>query len=203
MLDKATHYDEAFRHYLEANRLQRSITDYSTEAQRALQESMQAVFGPSFMARAANFSSASQKPIFIVGMPRSGTSLLEQILASHPDVHGGGEMTFLHAELRRRMGPRLMNDFASAVASFSDTEWSELGQSLLGHLHDVAPSAARVTDKMPSNFMMLGLVHALFPQARIIHCRRDALDTCVSCFTTSFKQGHKFSNDLRELGQYY
>lgn len=203
VLDKAKHYDEAFRHYLEANRLQRLLSDYSTDAQRTLQESMQRVFGPAFMERATRFASASEKPVFIVGMPRSGTSLLEQILTSHPEVYGGGEMMFLHAELRRRMGPRLMNDFASAVSGFSDAEWAALGESLLAHLDQLAPSARRVTDKMPSNFMMLGLLHALFPKARIIHCRRDALDTCVSCFTTSFKQGHKFSNDLRELGEYH
>lgn len=203
VFDKAKHYDEAFKHYLEANRLQRSLVDYSTDAQRKLQSSMQEVFGPAFIARSAAFGNPSEKPLFIVGMPRSGTSLLEQILTCHPDIRGGGEMTFLHAELRRRMGPRLMDDFASAVRTFSDPEWAELAASLLAHLDQLAPSARHVTDKMPSNFMMLGQLHALFPRARIIHCRRDVLDTCVSCFTTSFKQGHKFSNDLRELGEYY
>jgi len=203
VFDKAKRYDEAFQHYLEANRLQRSLIVYSTDAQRKLQDSMQQVYGPAFIARAARFGSPSEKPLFIVGMPRSGTSLLEQILTSHPEVYGGGEMTFLHAELRRRMGPRLMGDFAGAVMAFSDTEWAELGASLLAHLDRLAPSARRVTDKMPSNFMMLGLLRGLFPKARIIHCRRDPLDTCISCFTTSFKQGHKFTNDLRELGEYY
>ena len=203
VLDKAKQYDEAFSHYLEANRLQRNLTDYSTEAQRALQDSMRQVFGPSFLARATRFGNPSEKPLFIVGMPRSGTSLLEQILTSHPRVYGGGEMTFLHAELRRRLGPRFQSDFAGAAMGLSDADWAELGANLLAHLDRLAPSAQRVTDKMPSNFMMLGLLHALFPKARIIHCRRDPLDTCISCFTTSFRQGHKFSNDLRELGEYH
>ena len=203
VFDKAKRYDEAFQHYLEANRLQRSLVSYSTEAQRKLQGSMQQVYGPAFITRAARFGNPSEKPLFIIGMPRSGTSLLEQILTSHPEVYGGGEMTFLHAELRRCMGPRLMNDFASAVTSFSDAEWAELGTSLLIHLDRLAPSARRVTDKMPSNFMMLGMLHGLFPKARIIHCRRDPVDTCISCFTTSFRTGHKYTNDLRELGEYY
>jgi len=164
---------------------------------------MQQVYGPAFIARAGRFGNPSEKPLFIVGMPHSGTSLLEQILTCHPEVYGGGEMTFLHAELRRRMGPRLLGDFAGAVMAFSDAEWAELGTSLLSHLDRMAPLARRVTDKMPSNFMMLGLLHGLFPNARIIHCRRNPLDTCISCFTTSFKQGHKFTNDLRELGEYY
>lgn len=203
VLDKAKLYDEAFRHYLRANQLQRSLSDYSTPAQAALQSSMQEVFGPAFQRRAARFSNPSQKPLFIVGMPRSGTSLLEQILSSHPQVYGGGEMTILHAELRRRLGPLFQSDFAGAASKVSDEDWSGMASSLLAHFDRLAPAAVRVTDKMPSNFMMLGLLHALFPEARIIHCRRGPLDTCVSCFTTSFKQGHKFTNDLRELGEYH
>ncbi len=203
VMDKAKRYDEAFEHYLAANRLQRSLSDYSTEAQRTLQDSLQQVFGADFIARAPRFGNRSQKPLFIVGMPRSGTSLLEQILSGHPEVHGGGEMTFLHAELRRRLGPRFQNQLAEAAMTLSDTDWSEIAASLLAHLDQLAPSARYITDKMPSNFMMLGLLHALFPDARIIHCRRDPRDTCVSCFATSFKQGHKFTNDLRELGEYH
>ncbi|HEX2668268.1 MAG TPA: sulfotransferase, partial [Gammaproteobacteria bacterium] len=203
VLDKDKQYDAAFGHYLEANRLQRSLQPYSTTSQRGLQESMQRAFGPAFLERARRFGNPSAIPLFIVGMPRSGTSLLEQILASHPLVHGGGEMLFLHAELRRRLGLRFRSEFAEAVAGLPDAELADLAAALVAHLDTLAPGARHVTDKMPSNFMLLGLLHALFPNARFIHCRRDPLDTCISCFTTSFKQGHKFTNDLTELGEYY
>ncbi len=204
VLDKDKQYDLAFRHHLEANRLQRQSHHYSTASQKSLQDSMQAVFGdPGFLGRASKFGNPSSKPIFIVGMPRSGTSLLEQILSSHPAVHGGGEMTFLQAEFRRRIGPALQNDFAGTISGLPDAELAGIAASLVEHLDRIAPGAARVTDKLPANFMMLGLLHALFPNARIIHCRRDPLDTCVSCFTTSFRQGQKFTNDLTELGEYY
>lgn len=203
VFDKDQQYDAAFGHYLEANHLQRPLQTYSTESQRALQRSTQAAFGPAFLERARRFGNPSVKPLFIVGMPRSGTSLLEQILASHPNVYGGGEMLFLHAELRRRLGPRYRTEFAEAIAGLPDAELADIAAALVAHVDEVAPAARHVTDKMPSNFMLLGLLHALFPKARIIHCRRDPLDTCVSCFTTSFKQGHKFTNDLTELGEYY
>lgn len=203
VLDKDGQYDAAFGHYLEANRLQRRLSQYSTESQRELQESMQRAFGPEFLARARDFADPSAKPLFIIGMPRSGTSLLEQILSSHPQVHGGGEMLFLHAELRRRLGPAMQGDFAQTVLALPDPELAAIARGLVAHMDAVAPGASHVTDKMPSNFMLLGLLHGLFPNARIIHCRRDALDTCVSCFTTSFKAGHKFTSDLRELGEYH
>jgi tetratricopeptide (TPR) repeat protein len=203
VLDKDGQYDAAFRHYLEANRLQRQLSQYSTSSQRELQASMQRAFGPEFLARARAFADPSVKPLFIVGMPRSGTSLLEQILSSHPLVHGGGEMVFLHAELRRQMGPSMQGDFALSALAIPDTEFAAMARGLVSHMDALAPQARHVTDKMPSNFMLLGLLHGLFPNARIIHCRRDPLDTCVSCFTTSFKSGHKFTNDLQELGEYY
>jgi tetratricopeptide (TPR) repeat protein len=203
VLDKDGRYDAAFGHYLEANRLQRQLSQYSTDSQRELQASMQHAFGPEFLARARRFADPSAKPLFIIGMPRSGTSLLEQILSSHPEVYGGGEMLFLHAELRRRLGPAMQGDFAQTVLALPDDELATIARGLLAHMDALAPGARHVTDKMPSNFMLLGLLHGLFPNARIIHCRRDALDTCVSCFTTSFKTGQKFTNDLKELGEYH
>ena len=203
VFDKAGHYDAAFGHYHEANRLQRGLHVYSTASQRHYQTSLQRAFGADFLERARRFSNPSVKPIFIVGMPRSGTSLLEQMLASHPEVHGGGEMVFLHAAIRRRLGSRFRGDFADDLAALPDAELADIAAALLAHMEGLAPGARHVTDKLPSNFMLLGLLHALFPSAAIIHCRRDPMDTCVSCYTTSFKQGHRFSNDLRELGEYH
>jgi tetratricopeptide (TPR) repeat protein len=203
VFDKDGQYETAFRHYIEANRLQRGMSRYSTDSHRQFQHSLLQAFGPSFQARAEAFANPSDKPLFIVGLPRSGTSLLEQILSSHPQVHGGGEMLYLHAELRRRLGPAGHGDFARSVVALPDSALAEVAAGLLSQMHNLAPGKRRVTDKMPSNLTILGLIHALLPNARIIYCRRDPLDTCVSCFTTSFKSGHKFSNDLKELGEYY
>ena len=203
VLDKDRRYDAAFGHYLEANRLQRSLSRYSTESQLRLQASLQAAFGKEFLDRAKAFSNPSAKPLFIMGMPRSGTSLLEQILASHPEVAGGGEMRLLSAELRRHVGPSSNAEFGQAVAALPAGELADVAAKLAAQFETLAPGKRHLTDKMPSNFMYLGLIHALFPEAHIIHCRRDALDTCVSCFTTCFREGQRFTNDLKELGEYY
>lgn len=203
VLDKDGQYDAAFGHYLEANRLQHSLSRYSTASQIRLHASMQAAFGKEFLARARTFANPTAKPLFIIGMPRSGTSLLEQILSSHPQVFGGGEMTLLSAELRRRIGPVSNAELGAAVAALPDAGLAGVAAQVAAQLESLAPGKRHVTDKMPSNFMYLGLVHALFPNARIIHCRREPLDTCVSCFTTCFRDGHRFTNDLKELGEYY
>jgi hypothetical protein len=94
-------------------------------------------------------------------------------------------------------------DFAAGVAAMPDAELRAVAGEYLAGLRALAPRASRVTDKMPSNFMQLGLIHALFPGARIVHCRRDPVDTCVSCFTNLFRNGQLFSYDLKELGEFY
>lgn len=203
VLDRHKRHDDAFAHYAEANRLRRMGVRYTTASHLEYQTSLLKNLGPEFQSRAKRFGNPSVKPIFIVGLPRSGTSLLEQILSGHPEIHGGGEMTFLHAELRRRLGPAGYGNLQNTLGTVGDTVLADVAGALLAHMDQIAPGKSRVTDKMPSNLTVLGLVHGLFPQAKIIYCQRDPLDVCVSCFTTSFKSGHKFSNDLTELGEYY
>ncbi len=139
------------------------------------------------------------KPIFIVGMPRSGTTLVEQILASHSAVAAGGELpTIMNiaAELRRASmdpGP------SGLLPEMRD----RLARRYLEALKEPPPGTTRVTDKMPFNFLHLGLIAALFPDAAIIHCRRGALDTCLSCYFTGFSEQLAFASDLRALGRYW
>lgn len=196
-------YTRAFMHYLPGNTLFRQTIDYSTDSQRKYFSGIKHHLGRDFLVRHESFAEPSNKPVFIVGMPRSGTSLVEQILASHPDIHGGGELTFLSNALRRRLGVNFRVDFAHSVATLENGALRDISQEYMRNIRAIAPNASRVTDKMPSNFMQIGLMNALFPNARIIHCRRDPLDTCVSCFTTLFKSGQSFSYDLKELGEFY
>ncbi|MDE2140361.1 MAG: sulfotransferase, partial [Gammaproteobacteria bacterium] len=127
----------------------------------------------------------------------------EQILARHPQVRGGGELNFLHAALRRRLGRDYRLNYLAALQSLSAADLHGIGAQCLDEMQALDPAAKRITDKMPSNFMVLGLLHTLYPQARIIHCRRDPLDNCVSLYTTLFETGHVFASDLSELGGYY
>jgi len=146
-------------------------------------------------------STDSQMPVFIVGMPRSGTTLVEQIFASHPRVHAGGELDWLvnlaastagKSEFRWRL-----------LGTFSLDRVEELSAAYLNRLRSLNPGVDRITDKMPLNFLYLGLIAILFPNARIIHCRRDPLDTCLSCYMTDFVAGHEFTTNLSWLGHFY
>ena len=137
-------------------------------------------------------------------MPRSGTSLVEQILASHPAVHGGGELDDLGAIIDRLPASLASSKpYPACIADADATMLRGVGARYVAGLRALAPAAARITDKMPANTRHIGLIRCLLPGARIVHCRRDPLDTCLSCFTTLFTIGQDFSYDLAELGGYY
>ena len=137
----------------------------------------------------------SERPVFIVGMPRSGTTLAEQILASHPAVFGAGELRFWHTAAA--------NYEASALGSGSPGVLSGLAGVYLRQLDALSADALRVVDKMPANFMNLGLIHAALPNARIIHMQRNPIDTCLSVYFQIFSITHSYANDLDDIAHYY
>jgi hypothetical protein len=147
----------------------------------------------------------SRRPIFVVGMPRSGTSLVEQILGCHPSVHPGGELQSLRLVAKNSADA----DWAageSYPAHFDDlslTRANRLAAQYLSELEAVDQSAAHVTDKQPLNFLILDMVELLFPRSRVIHCVRGPLDTCLSCYTTNFEVTNAFKFDLGHLGAFY
>jgi hypothetical protein len=141
------------------------------------------------------------RPVFIVGMLRSGTSLAEQILASHPAVFGAGELTFWGAASAANIaGAAAVN--ASAI-DISDAALVRLGEDYLRLLHGLSADALRVVDKLPTNFLFLGLIHAALPHARIIHMRRNPIDTCLSIYFQHFEAANTYVNDLEDLAHYY
>lgn len=145
--------------------------------------------------------SDSQRMVFIVGMNRSGTTLTEQILSSHPDIYGAGEL-----DLMRQLWHRLTAGGAvtpARLAALPPAAWREAAQDYLHQVEAQAPAALRICDKMPSNFLYLGLIQALFPNAVVVHCLRHPLDTCLSCFTHDFSEVGSFTQDLVTLGEYY
>ena len=160
---------------------------------------IRSIFGRHLFEKNQDPGYQSELPIFIVGMPRSGTSLVEQILASHPAVHGAGELDDLKRILYRDMPVTTRAPFPDCVNDFS-----EIGLRYVQGLKQWAPSAIRITDKMPHNFLFVGMIRLILPQARIIHCVRDPVDTCLSCFTHYFaSESFGFCYDLAELGEYY
>ena len=191
----------SFRHLIEGNALKRRGIAYDEAAALAFFAGLPNAFTRELLEAKRGAGNPSSVPIFIVGMPRSGTTLIEQILASHPQVHGAGELgTF--SDLMATV-PGLGAAFGSLEPSAADTALRELGMRYVEVVRALAPEAARVTDKMPVNFRLLGLIHMVLPNARIIHARRDPVDTCLSCFGRAFAGDQPFSYDLGELGRYY
>jgi tetratricopeptide (TPR) repeat protein len=166
--------------------------------------SIRELFTARFFAQRKGFGSPSETPVFIVGMVRSGSSLIEQMLASHPAVAGLGESPFL-LKVARVAGIRHTESELDAerLRSFTALEILELAQTYLRYLADRAGTATRATDKQLLNFQNLGLIALLFPAARVIHCRRNPIDTCLSSFLIDFDKGNLFNNDLRDLGLFY
>jgi tetratricopeptide (TPR) repeat protein len=181
--------DEAFTHWHEGNRMKRAAIDYDPAAAA---QALRAIASRPIDAPRGEITGAgaSEVPVFVVGMPRCGSSLIEQIIASHPDAHGGGEQTRLRQiVLSLENGPR--------------GEEARTAETALRSLRRFAPDAARIVDKDLMNFRHLDLIHRLFPRARIIHCRRDAMDTCFSAYGKLFAGDLPFAYELRELGLYY
>lgn len=169
---------------------------------RAVKEfaALKEAFTPEVFKQHSCRASPSSVPVFIVGMPRSGTTLTEQIIASHPDAAGAGELKAfadllnLHATIDADMG---------RVTLPSDAGAGRIVEGYLAALTEEREDALRVTDKMPFNFLNLGMIQLLFPNATIIHCRRDPMDICLSCFCQNFTDGMAFSLRLETLGFYY
>jgi Flp pilus assembly protein TadD len=196
--------DSAFRQLLSGNRLKRQQIDYDEAATLGRMVRMRELMSRSFMQARQGCGEPSELPIFIVGMTRSGTTLIEQILASHPQVHGAGELQlFDQAAGSIRNALPGSPPFPEMVLDMSEAHFRTLGALYLDRLVQRAPGATRITDKMTVNFLFAGLIHLALPNATIIHAVRDPLDTCVSCFSVHFTKGQKHTYDLAELGRYY
>jgi len=201
LLDNADRYDEAFACFSEANALCRQLLAASGELfdRAALRQQVDGLIEsctPAVYSAIDGSGNPSEVPVFVVGMPRSGTSLVEQIAASHSAVFGAGELTdiagiveALQAHGRVRPADQVDPDFARRLA-----------ESYVTHLESLGRGASRVVDKMPDNIFNVGLIAVLFPAARIIFCRRDLRDTCLSCYFRQFDLSHAWSNDLVDCG---
>ncbi|RWO91977.1 sulfotransferase [Mesorhizobium sp.] len=202
VLNDLKRYDEAFDHFNKAK--QASGQRFDVDLYRRWVDSMIETFTPDFLADRAGYGNPSEAPVFVVGMPRSGTTLTEQICASHPDVHGAGELSKL-SRVANAIGLKTLSagDLSQPITSITEDLSRTLAEEHLSYLRERAPSALRVVDKTPHNFELIGLIGLLFPNARIIHCRRDAIDNCVSCFVLNFSEAHSYNTDLTTLGLYY
>jgi tetratricopeptide (TPR) repeat protein len=197
-------YDRSFRHLLAGNRLKREQLTYDDAGAFANMQRVRNVFSAQLLQAKAGGKTAPT-PVFIVGMPRSGTTLIEQIIASHPKAFGAGELLDLHNIVQSLAG---LNGsglcFPEVIETMSREQLRQVGARYLAVIRALAPTAERIVDKMPGNFHFPGLIQLALPNARIIHSRRDPVDTCLSCFSILFEgDAIPYSYDLGELGRFY
>ena len=184
-------YATAIRHFDAANQIRSSQVGFDREKWADYISSIIASSSPGFLDRYQDLGVADATPILIVGMPRSGTTLVEQILSSHPDVVAGGELPF--------WGQRYLAGTGTFSAMADAGTVQDSARDYLAVLHAVSPHAARVTDKMPFNFLLLGLIRRSLPHATIVHCRRHPIDTCLSIFVTDLQTKYEFAADRGNL----
>ncbi|HWM67924.1 MAG TPA: sulfotransferase [Steroidobacteraceae bacterium] len=204
-LDRCGRYEEAFAHFKAGNDAEFTRQPFDAAGFSAAVDALIEVFDERFWARLSGVPrSPSERPLFIVGMPRSGTTLTEQILASHSRVAGGGELaTIPHLAAQTQQHNPHGEYYPSSLRAMGAEQLSSLAGRYLGRLGRIDSNSLRVTDKLPFNFLHLGFIAALFPRARVIQLERDPLDNCLSCYFTSFATQIRFASDLATLARYY
>ncbi len=188
-------YPLAMQHFDAADAVRRGFTSFDPDAFSVEIDRLTARFTPEMIARAPELGNCDATPVFIIGMPRSGTTLVEQIVSIHPEAGAGGELHFWNqrgVEWHRSAAPDTNTPFLAQAAA-----------DYLSVLRAIAPKAARVTDKMPFNFLWAGLIHMAFPRATILHCRRAAVDTALSIHQTHFHPTLTFPTGGAELVAYF
>jgi tetratricopeptide (TPR) repeat protein len=206
-LEDAGDYAASFQHYLEGNRLRRKMIRHDADENHAHVERSKRVFTREFFAERAGFGCEAPDPIFVIGLPRSGSTLIEQILASHSRVEGTMELPDV-AMLSRVVGSRTTRPgilaYPRALEKFSADEVRGLGERYLDQTRVQRKTPAPFfIDKMPNNFAHAGFIHLMLPNAKIVDARRHPLGCCLSGFKQHFARGQGFSYDLTEIGRYY
>ena len=216
-------YDDAFRAYYLGNENRKKtflILGDADIPKIDAADQIRKLYAPNSYQKLPTSSQSTCVPIFILGMPRSGTTLIEQILSSHSSVKGAGELTAFQDLISESYSSPLKGSSPLHIQisdpsngrnclvpngwdSITGAQLDEIGDNYLAHIHKLGGRAERITDKMPYNYFNVGLIAKVFPNAQIIHCQRDALDTCLSCYFQNFAAGSHYAFDLKELGQHY
>ncbi|MCP4023669.1 MAG: tetratricopeptide repeat protein [Desulfobacteraceae bacterium] len=198
-------YEKSFDYIFEANRLKRSSYQYAILEDQDKFNQIKQRFLPDFFSPCKGMGCMDDTPIFILGMPRSGTTLVEQILASHPLIFGAGELHDLSLVAQKRPWIWSAMQSEGQLPDTIEQDLKNAGQEYIKRIRSHAQTTKFITDKMPQNFLYIGWIKAILPNAKVIHCTRTPMDTCFSIYKNHFsaKDSHKYAYDLKELGQYY
>ncbi|MBF0194221.1 MAG: tetratricopeptide repeat protein [Magnetococcales bacterium] len=194
---------QAFKYYLTGNQLKRAGLEFDISETAKTFNKFQKTFDKSFFESRMGFGDKDKTPIFILGMPRSGSTLIEQILSSHPDVYGAGELSFIKKNILQKISSNSINMVPNSVSRFTSNDFAKLGSRYINNIREIEPKIKFITDKMPENYLYIGVIKLMLPNAKIIHSVRSPEDTCLSIFRTNFIGTHNYAYDLIELGQYY
>jgi tetratricopeptide (TPR) repeat protein len=195
-------YDDAIMHFTRGKELKKLI--FHMDLHRATYAASKELFTPAFFAARKHYGLTDERPVFIVGMPRSGTTLTEQILSSHNAVEGLGELPNLRKIVGGLgYGSPTPASFTEKVAALSANDVAELARTYYRAYARAPAKALRMVDKSPHNYELLGLIALMFPKAQIIHCHRAPMDNCVAIYLQNFNEAHGYNGDLATLGGYY
>ena len=202
ILDKRGEFDEASEYLIGFNRLRDAALNNVQEQQTIMFGRLKSIFTKEFFEQRTEFGNTTEQPVFIIGMPRSGTTLTEQIIASHPRAFGAGELSAIADVLTKaRRNSKSELPFPNFIPELPAAELRGMAQEYLAAYPAEAANYDRVTDKMPDNWVSLGQISLLFPNARFIWCRRHPIDTCASCYMQNFAGPLWYSFDQKKLAQ--
>ena len=198
-------YKKAFDFWLNGNSLRRKTLNYNQSLDLNFFKKLQSIFNENFFKKFESVGVKDSTPIFIVGMPRSGTTLVEQIISNHPKVYGAGELTELTKTIDKLLPSNNEIGFPTNLIDYDPKIFNDLGSNYIKAIKKFSKSSHYITDKMPHNFRWIGLIKTILPNARIIHCKRDSRDNCLSIFKTNFTSSisNEWSFDLKELAIYH
>ena len=197
-------YDKAFAHWEKGNFLKRKEIKYSTEYQARLVEVVKKNFTNDLFEKFKNYGNPDKTLIFIIGMPRSCTTLVEQILSSHLKVYGAGEVDFIPHLIKKNLGDNNLHLFFEEIPNFDKDNLKKIGEEYIVKMKNISNDSDRTTDKLPINFLYVGFIKLILPKSKIVHCYRNAKDNCLSIFKNQFSSGKiKFAYDISEIVEYY
>ena len=192
-------YEESYIYYKEANTLNRKKISFSINIEIDRFNEIKNTFTKDLLNKCKNFGDKSSSPIFILGMPRSGTTLVEQILSSHPKVYGADEVEFIPDLIKENFKNNI-----NKIINFDKKNLKKFGEMYIKKMNIISNKSERTTDKLPINFIWIGFIKMIFPKSKIIHCYRNSKDNCLSIYKNYFAgSGIKFGYDIDEIVKYY
>ena len=197
-------FNNSFKYYQEANSLQKKSIKFSLNLEKDKFEDIKNTYNKKLFNKYYNCGNSEIAPIFIVGMPRSGTTLVEQILSSHQDVYGADEVEFIPQIIKNNFGDKNLRLFFDEIVNFDKNNLKNFGKDYEVRMNGLSNKSLRTTDKLPENFLNIGFIKLILPKSKIIHCYRNSKDNCFSIFKNHFSSGKiKFAYEMNDIVEYF